>query len=40
MKGQRTLGRPGRRWKDNITMGLKEMEWEGVNWIRLDQDRV
>jgi hypothetical protein len=27
------LGRPRRRWEDNIEMGLREMGWEGVDWI-------
>jgi hypothetical protein len=30
---------PRRRWKDNIRMDLKEMGWEGVNWINLAQHR-
>jgi hypothetical protein len=24
---------------DNIKMGLRELEWDGVNWIELAQDR-
>jgi hypothetical protein len=39
-KGKRPLGRPRRRWEDNIKMGLKEIEVDGANWIRLAQDRV
>jgi hypothetical protein len=27
------LGRPRRRWKDNIKVDVKEVEWEGVHWI-------
>jgi hypothetical protein len=27
----RSLGRPARRWEDNIKMGLKEIEYESVN---------
>jgi hypothetical protein len=34
------LGRPRRRWKDNIKMDLKEIGTDGANWIRLAQDRV
>jgi hypothetical protein len=30
-EGKRLLGRPRRRWKDNIKMGLREMELEGVD---------
>jgi hypothetical protein len=35
----RPLGRPRRRWKDNIRTDLREIVWEGVDWIRLAQDR-
>jgi hypothetical protein len=38
-KGKRTLGRPRRRYKNNIIMNLGETEWEGVDWICLAQDR-
>jgi len=37
-EGKRTLGRPTRRWKD-ITMALREIGWEAVDWIHLAQDR-
>jgi hypothetical protein len=33
------LGRPRRRWEDIIIMNLREMEWGGVDWIHLAQDR-
>jgi hypothetical protein len=33
------LGRPGRRWKDNIKMDFKEVELGGTDWIDLGQDR-
>ena len=26
-------------WEDNIKMGLKEIGWEGVDWINVAQDR-
>jgi hypothetical protein len=39
-EGKRPLGRPGRRWEDNIKMDLKEIGINGANWIRLAQDRV
>jgi hypothetical protein len=29
-EGKRPLGRPRRRWRDNIVMDLKEMWWESV----------
>ena len=28
-----------RRWDDNVTTNLKEMEWQDVNWIHMAQDR-
>jgi hypothetical protein len=37
--GKRPLGRPRRRWEDGIRMDLKEIGLEGVDWIRLAQDR-
>jgi hypothetical protein len=38
-EGRRPLGRPRRRWEDNITMDLREGGWEGADWIDLAQDR-
>jgi hypothetical protein len=32
-EGKRPLGRPRRRWKDNIRMNLREIVWEDVNWM-------
>jgi hypothetical protein len=32
------FGRPKRRWKDNIRMDLREIEWEGVNSMCMTQD--
>jgi len=37
---KRPLGRPKRRWEDNIRMDLREMGIDGTNWSRLAQDRV
>jgi hypothetical protein len=34
-EGKRLLGRPRRRWEDNIKMDLREIEIDGVNWNRL-----
>jgi hypothetical protein len=31
--------RPGRGWKYNIKMDLREIGWGGVDWINLFQDR-
>jgi hypothetical protein len=39
-EGKRPLGRPRRRWEDNINMHLSEIRIDGANWIRLAQDRV
>jgi hypothetical protein len=38
-EGKRPLGRPRRRCMDNITMYLKEIGWDGVDWIDMAQDR-
>jgi hypothetical protein len=38
-EGKRLLGRPSHRWDTNIRLDLGEMEWEGVDYIRLTQDR-
>jgi hypothetical protein len=32
-EGKRPLGRPRRRWVDNIKMDLREIGWGGVEWI-------
>jgi hypothetical protein len=37
---KRLLGRSRRRWKDNIRMDLREIPWEGVDWMLVAQDRV
>jgi hypothetical protein len=34
-EGKRLLGRPKRRWEDNIKMDLGEIGIDGANWIRL-----
>jgi hypothetical protein len=38
-EGKRPLGRPRRRWVDNIKMDLREIGWDGVDWIKLVPDR-
>ena len=38
-EGKRPLGRPRRRWEDNIRMDLQEVGCGGVDWIELAQDR-
>jgi hypothetical protein len=39
-EGKRPVGRPRRRWEDNIKMNLREIGIDGANWIQLAQDRV
>jgi hypothetical protein len=38
-EGKRPLGRPRRRWEDNIKMDLKEVGCGVMDWIELAQDR-
>jgi hypothetical protein len=38
-EGRRPLGRPRRRWEDNINMDLREIGFGDVDWIHWDQDR-
>ena len=38
-EGKRPLGRPRRRWVDNIRMDLQEVEYGYMDWIGLAQDR-
>jgi len=38
-EGKRPLGRPRRRWEDNIKMDLQEVRYGGMDWIELAQDR-
>jgi hypothetical protein len=38
-EGKRPLGRPRRRWVDNIRMDLGEVGWCDVDWIGLAKDR-
>jgi hypothetical protein len=38
-EGRRPLGRPRRRWEDNIKMDLQAVGWEGMDWIELAKDR-
>jgi hypothetical protein len=33
LEGKIPLGRPRRKWKDNIKMGFREIGWGGINWI-------
>jgi hypothetical protein len=38
-EGRRTMGRPRRRWQDNIKMALREVGRGCVDWMKLAQDR-
>jgi hypothetical protein len=38
-EGKRPLGRPKRRWMGIIKMDLRDIGWDGVDWIDLAQDR-
>jgi hypothetical protein len=39
LEGRRPLGRPRRRWEDNIEMDLQELGFVGTGWIELAQDK-
>jgi hypothetical protein len=38
-EGKRTLGRPSRRWEDNIKIDLQEVGCGGMDWIELAHER-
>ena len=38
-EGKRPLGRPRRRWEDNIKVDLQEVRCGGMDWMELAQDR-
>jgi hypothetical protein len=38
LEGKRPLGRPRRRWKDDIKMNTQEVGCEGMDWTDLAQD--
>jgi hypothetical protein len=37
-EGKRSLGRRRHRWVDNIKIDLREIGWDGMDWIDLAQD--
>ena len=39
LEGKRPLGRPRRRWEENIKMDLQEVGCGAMEWIELAQDR-
>jgi len=38
-KEKRQLGRPRRKWKDNMKMALQDVGWGKMDWIALAQDK-
>jgi hypothetical protein len=38
-EGKRSVGRPRRRWVDNIKIDFRETGWDGMDWIDMAQDR-
>jgi len=38
-EGKKSIGRPRRRWNNNIKTGLKEIGWESVDWLGT-RDRI
>jgi hypothetical protein len=38
-EGKRLLGRPRHRWENNIRIDLREIGWEGVDWMHLTRNR-
>jgi hypothetical protein len=36
---KKPLGRPRRRWVNNIKINLRETGWDGMDWIDLAQNR-
>jgi hypothetical protein len=39
LEERRPLGKPSHRWVYNSKMDLREIGWDGVHWICLDQGR-
>jgi hypothetical protein len=38
-EGRSPVGRPRRRWVDNIKVDLRDIGWDDMNWIAMAQDR-
>jgi hypothetical protein len=36
---KRPLGRPRRRWEDNIILDRRKIRWLGVDWMHVVKDR-
>jgi hypothetical protein len=39
-EGKRQLGKSRRRWEGNFKINLREIGWEGIDWIHLGQDNM
>jgi hypothetical protein len=39
LEGKKPLRRPRSRWEENIKMYRREIGWDGVDWIHLEEDR-
>jgi hypothetical protein len=39
-EGKKLPGRPRHRWEDSVKTDLRELSWEGMDWIHLAEDRV
>jgi hypothetical protein len=39
IEGKKPLGKPRRRWVDNIKIDLRDIGWDGMDWIELVQAR-
>jgi hypothetical protein len=38
-EGKKPYGRPKHRWENSIRMDLREIGWEGVDWLHLAENR-
>jgi hypothetical protein len=38
-EGKKPLGRPRRRWMDNVKMDFRDIGWYSMDWINSAQDR-
>jgi hypothetical protein len=38
-EGKKPLGRPRRRWVNNVKIDPREIGWDDIDWIDLGQDR-
>jgi hypothetical protein len=39
LERRRALGRPRRKWVDNIEVDLRDIGWDSMDWIDLAKDR-